>query len=328
MRNSSTRRLGAGGLAALLALLFTFAAPALAGNNSDKGGPEKTETPYVSGSSDDDSAADADGDTDNRHPSGRDRHEDKGTQGMSTSDPDDNDRGPERTNGGPDKSFEGTDGSGGVDDADQDGNNGCGNDDDFEDDNEGWCGQKPKKAPTTPPVVGGGNQTPECPESGEMGNGSKKCEPPKCVDDMATDADECDEDDTPEVGGTVITCPKAGETLPAGSTMPTGCTTTTPTGTVTTETAAPGAVLAGGLQNAPAAAAKGEEASVLGVTLERSAPAAVAAGGATAPAGTTVLGAALARTGLSFTVLALAIALGLLVVGVALKRAGRTESDF
>ena len=75
---------------------------------------------------------------DNKHPSGKDRSVEgsSGTQGSSTSDPDDDGRGPDRSNGGPDKPG----GSGGVDLADQDGNNGCGNDDDFEDDNNGNCG--------------------------------------------------------------------------------------------------------------------------------------------------------------------------------------------
>jgi hypothetical protein len=81
---------------------------------------------------------------DNAHPSGKDRsveHGGSGNQGNSESDPDDNGKGPDRSNGGADK----PNGPGGVDLADQDGNNGCGNDDDFEDDNEGWCGHKPKK---------------------------------------------------------------------------------------------------------------------------------------------------------------------------------------
>ncbi|OGY26917.1 MAG: hypothetical protein A2Z42_00805 [Candidatus Woykebacteria bacterium RBG_19FT_COMBO_43_10] len=81
---------------------------------------------------------------DNLHPSGKDRsieHGRSGTQGKSDSDPDENGKGPDRSNGGLDKQLHG---SGGVDREDQDNNNGCGNDDDFEDDNEGWCGQKPK----------------------------------------------------------------------------------------------------------------------------------------------------------------------------------------
>lgn len=89
---------------------------------------------------------DAEGDSDNRHPSGKDRHCESGNsggatiQGTAESDPDDNGRGPDRSNGGADK----PNGAGGLDHADQDSNNGCGNDDDFEDDNEGWCGGKPK----------------------------------------------------------------------------------------------------------------------------------------------------------------------------------------
>ena len=84
-------------------------------------------------------------DDDNEHPSGKDKSVEHGksfSQGKSESDPDDNGKGPDRSNGGPDKPPKGT---GGVDREDQDGNNGCGNDDDFEDDNEGWCGKKPKK---------------------------------------------------------------------------------------------------------------------------------------------------------------------------------------
>lgn len=81
---------------------------------------------------------DEEGDTDNRHPSGKDRHCEaggSGTQGSAQSDPDDDGRGPDRSNGGLDQAG----GPGGDDHADQDGNNGCGNDDDFEDDNEGLC---------------------------------------------------------------------------------------------------------------------------------------------------------------------------------------------
>jgi hypothetical protein len=77
-------------------------------------------------------------DGDNMHPSGNDRSVEPGNSGEvggSLSDPDDDGRGPDRSNGGPDKPG----GSGGVDQADQDWNNGCGNDDDFEDDNEGLC---------------------------------------------------------------------------------------------------------------------------------------------------------------------------------------------
>ena len=82
-------------------------------------------------------------DGDNRHPSGKDRsveHGGSGNQGAAQHDPDDDGRGPDRSNGGIDQ----PDGPGGEDLADQDGNNGCGNDDDFEDDNEGWCGKRPR----------------------------------------------------------------------------------------------------------------------------------------------------------------------------------------
>ncbi len=86
---------------------------------------------------------------DNRHPSGKDRSVEpggSGDQGTSGSDPDDDGRGPDRSNGGADKPG----GPGGQDLADQDGNNGCGNDDDFEDDNEGLClGTQGKSTTTT-----------------------------------------------------------------------------------------------------------------------------------------------------------------------------------
>jgi len=75
---------------------------------------------------------DEEGDTDNRHPSGNDRHCEAGDsfpQGNAQSDPDGT------SNGGVDQPG----GEGGDDHADQDGNNGCGNDDDFEDDNNGRC---------------------------------------------------------------------------------------------------------------------------------------------------------------------------------------------
>ena len=81
-------------------------------------------------------------DGDNYHPSGKDRSIEYGAskpQGNAQSDPDDDTRGPDRTNGGADQ----IGGPGGIDKEDQDNNNGCGNDDDFEDDNEGWCGQRP-----------------------------------------------------------------------------------------------------------------------------------------------------------------------------------------
>ena len=169
MRSSSTRlRFGAALSATSLALVLGLGGSAYAGERGQgdehrnaQAGAGKTEVPTEVADDDDSQVPDPNGDTDNAHPSGNDRHEDQGTQGFSTSDPDDDGRGPDRTNGGPDKPFAVTDGSGGVDRADQDGNNGCGNDDDFEDDNEGWCGKKPAPVTPPPPVVvtggGGGN---------------------------------------------------------------------------------------------------------------------------------------------------------------------------
>ena len=175
MRSSSTRlRFGAALSATSLIVLLGLGGSAYAGEKGQgdehrnaQAGAGKTELPTEVADDDDSQVPDPKGDTDNAHPSGNDRHEDKGTQGLSTSDPDDDGRGPDRTNGGPDKPFATTDGSGGVDRADQDGNNGCGNDDDFEDDNEGWCGKPAEAGPPPPPPVvttgggggGGGSNT-------------------------------------------------------------------------------------------------------------------------------------------------------------------------
>ena len=156
--------------------------------------------------------------------------------------------------------------------------------------------------------------------------GPKGCSTtPTCPEDAAAAGsamdDDCDEDDGEVLANNVTTCPKDGEVLPAGTTMPAGCTTTVPGGTTATAASvAPGAVLAAELQNAPAAPAA-DHATVLGIQLER--PAAV--GGAAAAGGTSVLGAALARTGLSFTVLAVALALALLAAGFLLRRSARSE---
>jgi hypothetical protein len=84
------------------------------------------------------------GDSDNQHPSGKDKHEEQGNsgnQGKAGSDPDGD------ANGGVDQPG----GTGGADQLDQDGNNGCGNDDDFEDDNNGNCGGKGNAGPPPPP---------------------------------------------------------------------------------------------------------------------------------------------------------------------------------
>ncbi len=144
--------------AALLAVLLVIAAPAFAHHRD---GHDQGKDQSQSQERDNDGDADSDSGTsktedddgndgntpnnvsdegDNKHPSGKDRSVENGgsgNQGNSESDPDDDGRGPDRSNGGPDK----PDGTGGDDLADQDGNNGCGNDDDFEDDNEGWCGK-------------------------------------------------------------------------------------------------------------------------------------------------------------------------------------------
>ncbi len=122
---------------------------------------------------------------DNAHPSGKDRSVEPGkslTQGKAQSDPDDTEKGPERSSGKSDKPFNG---QGGIDRADQDGNNGCGNDDDFEDDNEGWCGQKPK------------NDKPECNNEDCDPSCEKDCDEP-CEEDCTDDCDEpCTEDCEP-----------------------------------------------------------------------------------------------------------------------------------
>jgi hypothetical protein len=308
--------------------------PAFAGAGA-KDKPAKTDVPSVSGSSDDDSAPDpgADPDADNAHPSGKDRHEDKGTQGKSTSDPDDNDRGPERNSGNPgaDKPFVSGDGAGGIDKLDQDGNNGCGNDDDFEDDNEGWCGHKPKPTHQAPsPSVSDTHETKPCP-AGTMPSGTDHgCKPNPCTEDstMPTGSEK-DCDHKPVVEGktetkTDTTCPEAGA-LPVGGTMPAGCMTST---TATTDTLTPGAVLASELQGDTTPA--GTRTEVLGIQIERGE---VAAAAAAAPAGASVLGsvvtqgAALARTGFGLTMLLGIVALTLLAVGFALRRFGRTGTE-
>ena len=157
---------------------------------------------------------------DNRHPSGRDRSVEQGgsgNQGRSESDPDDNDRGPERTNGGADK----PNGPGGDDLADQDGNNGCGNDDDFEDDNEGWCG---KPADTEPEVK---------PESQSDSTPEDKPTKPVNRGTTRTAADSTDAPEKPETPAAVIDavnaaggpataeCPDAAHA--AAGDMPAGC---------------------------------------------------------------------------------------------------------
>jgi hypothetical protein len=148
------------GAAALTMTLFAGAATATPNHDRDGDADRSIATHHTEDTDTNDggtpnNVADA---GDDRHPSGKDRSVEKGksgNQGRSESDPDDDGKGPDRSNGGADK----PNGSGGVDKADQDGNNGCGNDDDFEDDNEGWCGRKPKKA--TAPDAGTGSDSPK-----------------------------------------------------------------------------------------------------------------------------------------------------------------------
>jgi hypothetical protein len=160
VRNVTNKRAAVIGIAAplILALVLLMVAPAAAhhkSGHSNGGGNGKSQAGSSSGgsgsgvtedndSNDNDTPNNVVDNDDNAHPSGKDKsveHGNSGNQGNSTSDPDDDGRGPDRSNGGADK----PDGPGGVDLADQDGNNGCGNDDDFEDDNEGWCGKNPKR---------------------------------------------------------------------------------------------------------------------------------------------------------------------------------------
>jgi hypothetical protein len=147
-------------LTVVAAALFALGGPGLAAahHKSDPaGGPPTSEATVVTEDADNDgtpNAPDPLGDADNRHPSGKDKHEESGgsgNQGNAASEPDANGNGPERDAGGLDQPG----GPGGMDVLDQDGNNGCGNDDDFEDDNEGWCGKPSEAGPgvVTPPEV-------------------------------------------------------------------------------------------------------------------------------------------------------------------------------
>lgn len=187
-------RTGTLSLAALLVLSLSGTGVATAHHNPEHaGGPpagSSVTEDAVTEDNDDDgvpNAPDPVGDADNRHPSGKDKHEEaggSGNQGNAASEPDANGTGPERDEGGLDQPG----GPGGLDVLDQDGNNGCGNDEDFEDDNEGWCGKPPTPEVVTPPeeeIVtppsvsppngGGGGVTPdvlgeiEVPEAGVLG---------------------------------------------------------------------------------------------------------------------------------------------------------------
>lgn len=187
-------------LTLLVALIFT-AAPAFAKSDNPNASFNK---PTI-----DEIVYDLPDSGDNAHPSGNDRSIEFGrslTQGNAQSDPDDDGRGPDRSNGGSDKQ---PNGLGGVDKADQDNNNGCGNDDDFEDDNEGWCGQKPKTDPGCKE-----NCEPECQTDCDPGC-TQDCEEPECENDcggvcVANCTPETPDDpDEPEVLG-ITTLPNTG----------------------------------------------------------------------------------------------------------------------
>ena len=150
--STTIRRVGTFGVAVTLGL-FLLGGTASAAPKGERGkGPEQTTTVTEDNDKNDgDTPNNVIDDGDNAHPSGKDRSVERGgsgNQGKAKSDPDDDGRGPDRSNGGVDQPG----GAGGVDLADQDGNNGCGNDDDFEDDNEGWCGKPKATKPTVDQV--------------------------------------------------------------------------------------------------------------------------------------------------------------------------------
>jgi hypothetical protein len=150
---------------AILGLLVLFALPALAhhkdGHGKGNGKSARTSEATVTEDNDSDGVPnypDPEGDSDNKHPSGKDKHWEaggSGNQGKAASDPDGD------SNGGVDQPG----GSGGDDEWDQDGNNGCGNDDDFEDDNNGNCGGPERGGQIGGGDVGGG-------EEGNVGGGA------------------------------------------------------------------------------------------------------------------------------------------------------------
>ena len=187
-------------LAVFVALLGWALAsvPALAhhkeGHDKGNGKSNGTSVTEDNDTNDNDTPNNVADDGDNAHPSGKDRSVENGgsgNQGNSTSDPDDDGRGPDRTNGGADK----PDGPGGEDLADQDGNNGCGNDDDFADDNEGWCGKPPAQIPLEDEAAAAVDDVVE---------GSTD---QLCVDEMTGDAVECDELEGPAITeGTTDVC--------------------------------------------------------------------------------------------------------------------------
>ncbi|MBW3659674.1 MAG: hypothetical protein KY457_13620 [Actinobacteria bacterium] len=251
-------------------------------------------------------------DGDNAHPSGQDRsveHGQSGNQGNAQSDPDDDGRGPDRSNGGVDQ----PNGEGGVDKADQDGNNGCGNDDDFEDDNEGWCGRPPVEDTEDDLDVDDGTeredkkQQKDCPAGQSM------------VDGECTTTEVDSEEETRTV--TEDDCP-AGATMGDDGECETATTTVNPVSTTTPgfEVAEPT------LEGVMGERIEREEDAVLGVTLTNEVESATTEGilAAALPApGDAELGAAdagaLPRTGAGLAGLA-AFGLSALVGGTALSR--------
>jgi hypothetical protein len=185
-RRTTPRVLAASGtlVAVLLAGVGTAGADGHGQGHGQGHGPghaEGRERPAATATEDTDGN---DGDTpddvadagDDQHPSGRDRSVEpggSGNQGRASADPDDDGRGPDRSNGGADR----PDGPGGEDLADQDGNNGCGNDDDFEDDNEGWCGRRPeRRRDETPAAPTPGSAGSGCPGAESMSGGHAACD--------------------------------------------------------------------------------------------------------------------------------------------------------
>jgi len=180
-------------------------------NDGDADNEEGQTTEANDGDADDSTDPNVDED-DNAHPSGKDRSVENGgsgNQGNSESDPDDDGRGPDRSNGGSDKPG----GSGGVDAADQDGNNGCGNDDDFEDDNEGWCG-KPQPEEVVAAVAADVVEA-TCPT--EMTSPSHTCDVPEIPADTVL-GDLIKNDD--EVLGGTLSAEPGDDVAPAAATRP------------------------------------------------------------------------------------------------------------
>jgi hypothetical protein len=276
------KRIGTAALSAIsaVALSTTFlAAPAYAGNGhgngnghgAEHGNPHDSSSTYTEDNDTNDGGTpnNVADDGDNAHPSGRDRsveHGNSGNQGNAQSDPDDDGRGPDRSNGGADK----PNGPGGVDRADQDGNNGCGNDDDFEDDNEGWCGHHPHPSHESKPHATTTTSTAppaHCADDEHMTSGGtcahdETVGAPADHEDTPSTPTADDDDDTPAVHhhhdhehlhDVIVTSPSddtdvagnAGEaectdaaTMPAGSTTEDDCNGAECTGTMTSGTSA------------------------------------------------------------------------------------------